>query len=821
MIRYLYQRRNTETLVRHFLFFIILCFCSSALAQNTPTIKLTGKIVNTRMEPVPGVTMILKDANGDRLVKSSLSNPDGTFTLTASNGRYVLQVSYLNIVAYQSKPIDLTEDVDLGIIEIETDARDLMEVVIRSVVSKPLIQIQGRKLVYNIENSSTSQGTNVLEALKKAPGIIVNQDNTVTINGASGALVTINGRQTYLQAQELAQLLKSMASSDLKSIEIIKNPSAEYDAAGTGGIINLVLKKSRAEGFNGSINNGLAYGETIKQNTNVNVNFRKGNLNAFGSYNHNFGYYAMDYDNDRITGGKIYLNANHDIDKRYSIGSMLGADYAIDTTKTVGIVLSANFLPGPGLITPVTQIFDQANNQLLQTLRSQSVYAKQTASRYNVNLNYRYKGINNTSLDIDADYGFFDSATDNLSTNMFYSPEGDFQSSNNFLVTNGRNIKLYALKADYGFPVGTGRIAIGAKRSSVDADNIFNQYDANGSENILDINLSNTFRFQEQITAGYLRYEMPISDRFALDFGVRMEHTHSEGNLRPRQGSNQNPTSVTRNYLDLFPTAGLTFKTAHSGTYNLSFARRIDRPAYNSLNPFSYPVDALSSWTGNPFLQPQYANSLSLQYSYKVTTIAIGYTHTSDLSNPITEVIDSGRVMSIPRNIGFQNNISLTLTQQLKLKSWWTISITGIGYYLENKVSTLEFGSYRPARFSGTINLQQTFHLPGDITAEAVSIFNSQRIAGLNSYVKGNSQIDLGLQKNLFNDKATLRLAATDVFLANRINSDTYLKGLELHSTYVGESRQVRLNFTYRFGNSKVKSKQERESGLQSERQRL
>jgi hypothetical protein len=813
--------RSSRTAQAFLVLFIILCFSLGALAQITPANKLTGNIVDARKDPVTGATVILKDANNDRLVKSSLSNPDGTFSLTAPHGRYVLFVSYLNVVVYQSKAINLTKDLDLGNVEIGSDVRDLMEVVVKSVISKPLIQVQGRKLIYNIENSSTAQGTNALEALKKTPGIIVNQDNTVTINGASGALVTINGRQTYLQAQELAQLLRSMASSDLKLIEIIKNPSAEYDAAGTGGIINLVLKKATAEGFNGSINNGLAYGKTIKQNTNLNFNFRKGKLNAFGGYNHSFGYYAMEYDNDRITGGKIYLNSNEDIDKRYSIGSTLGADYAIDTTKIIGIVLSANFLPGPGLITPLTQIFDEASNQLLQTLKSQSVYSKQTANRYNVNLNYRYKGANHTTLDIDADYGFFDSATDNLSNNTFYSPSGLFESSNNFLVTNGRDIKLYALKADYGFPVGNGRIAVGAKRSNVEADNVFDQYDANGSDHILDVNLSNTFRFREQITAGYLKYEVPISDIVSLDFGTRMEHTHSEGNLQPRPGSNQLPTLVTRNYLDLFPTAGLTIKTEQNGAYNLSFARRIDRPAYNSLNPFSYPVDALSSWTGNPFLQPQYANSLSLQYSYKVTTIAIGYTHTSDLSNPITEVIDSARVISIPRNIGSQDNFNLTLTQQVKLKSWWNISVTGIGYYLKNKVSTLEFGSYRPARFSGTVNLQQIFRLPGNITAEAIGVFNSRRIAGLNSSVQGNSQVDLGLQKNLFKDKATLRLAATDIFLANRINTYTYLNSLQLHSTYVGESRQVRLNFTYRFGNSKVKSKQDRESGLQSEKQRL
>lgn len=640
----------------------------------------------------------------------------------------------------------------------------------------------------------------------------------------------INGRQTYLQADELSQLLKSIPSSDLKSIEIIKNPSAEYDAAGTGGIVNLVLQKSLAEGFNGSINNGVAYGQTIKQNTNLNLNFRKGKVNIFGSYNHNFGHFAMDYDNDRTTNGKVYLNANHDVDKRHSMGSTFGADYAIDTTKTIGIVLNGNFLSGGtgsmeslknSLIESVTKIYDQSTSQLLQTLKSESNYPSQHANRYNANLNYRYKGSNNTTLDIDADYGFFDGAAENLSTNRFYSPDGQFQSSNNFLVTNSRDIKLYALKVDYGFTIGRGRIVAGAKFSDVNARNVFNQYDTKSGVNVIDINLSNTFKYQEQITAGYLKYETSISDKISMDVGIRLENTHSDGNLQPLAGSTQIPTTVGRDYLNAFPTAGITLKTEQSGMYNLSFARRIDRPAYNSLNPFSYPVDELSYWKGNPFLQPQYANTLSLQYSYKTTTISAGYTHTSDLTSQITELIDSNRIIMVPRNIGFQNNFNLTITQQLKLTQWWNLSITGIGYRLENKVGTIEFGNYSLSRFSGIINIQQTFSLPGQITAEAVSVFNSKNISGLNTHNKGNSQIDLGLQKKIINDKATLRLAASDIFRTNRISTDSQLKGLQLHTTYMGESRQLRLNFTYRFGNNKIKSKADRESGLQNETQRL
>lgn len=804
-----------------FLAFLILIYSfSTVFAQGIDNIVLKGKITDKNNDVVEGATLLLKDANSGKIVKQALSNANGTFLFSINAGDYVVSVSYLGAISYQSEVLKLSANTDLGVIKIETSSRNLKEVVIQSFNSKPLIKIEGRKMIYNIQNSITAQGTNALEALKKTPGVIVNQDNSITLNGASGALVMINGRQTYLQTEELAELLKSISSSDLKSIEVIRNPSAEYDASGTGGIVNLVLQKSIAEGFNGSINNGFAYGITIKQNTNMNLNFRKNKINLFGSYNHNFGHFAMDYDNDRTTNGKVYLNANHDIDKRRSVGSTIGADYIIDTTKTLGIVANGNFLSGGGLIIPITNIYDQATNQLLQTLRSQSSYPEHFARRYNTNINYRYKGSNNTNLDIDADYGIFDASTKNLSTNTFYSASGAFQSSNNFLVANSRYIKLYAVKVDYGFPVGRGSISTGAKFSDVNAKNAFNRYDMNDNLSTIDVDLSNTFKYKEQISAGYLKYEVPI-DVLSFDIGLRLEHTHSEGDLQPMAGSSQLPTSVVRNYLNVFPTASVTYKTIHSGTYNLSFARRIDRPAYNNLNPFAYPVDELSYWKGNAFLQPQYANSIVLQYIYKNTTVAIGHTHTSDVSSKITEVLEGNVIYMVPRNIGFQNNTNLTLTQQVKVIKWWSMSLTGIGYRLENNVGAKDYGNYNRSRFIGTINVQQSFNLPGHVTAEAVAVVNSKRISGLNTYNKGNSQFDLGVQKNLMNSKATLRLAATDVFRTNKINTSTELNNLLLHTTYVGESRQVRLNFTYRFGNNKIKSRDNRDSGLKNETERL
>lgn len=809
---------NTKFKIIFFLIFFLSLLFAKVFAQTAPIFRLKGNLTHMNHNAVEGATLSLKDGITGSTLQQQQSSINGQFSFAVKSGSYVIAVSYMGSLAYQSDLLKITGDRNLGTLKIETSARTLKEIIIQGAGSKTLIKVEGRKMIYDIGKSITAQGTNALEAIQKTPGVMVNQDNSITLNGASAALVMINGRQTYLQADELAQLLKTIPASDMKSIEIIKNPSSAYDAAGTGGVINLVLQKSIAEGFNGSMNSGMAYGISLKQNTNINLNFRKGKVNMFGTYHHSFGHYAMDYDYDRTTNGKIYRNTNHDVDKRRNMGSTAGIDFAIDTTKTLGMVWNGNFSRGGGLITPTTHIYDELTAEPLQTLISESDYPHQVARRYNVNFNYRYKGSNQSTLDIDADYGVFNASTKNLSSNTFYSPDGTFQSANNFMVSNNRNFKMYAIKADYGLALGKGKLLTGTKFSNVHANNIFNHYDNN-----VDINtdLSNTFKYKEQISAAYLRYELSISQQLNLDIGLRIENTHAEGNLEPLEGSSQLPTVVIRNYLNIFPTAAVTYKTNEQSSFTLSYARRINRPAYNSLNPFSYPIDELSYWKGNPFLQPQYANTLVLQYAVRKTTISASYTHTSDISSTITEVLENDLIHMIPRNIGMQNNLNVTVTQQVSLATWWNMSLTGMAFHLQNKVGTLDYGNYNRSRIAGTINVQQSFNLPGHMTAEGSAIVNSKNISALNTIRKGNSQIDIGLQKNIIQNKATLRLGVSDLFKRNKTITDTQLDNLILHNTFAGETRQVRLNFTYKFGNNKIKAKDSRQSGLEHESQRL
>jgi outer membrane beta-barrel protein/carboxypeptidase family protein/TonB-dependent receptor-like protein len=793
----------------------------SLVAQNGPAFHITGNIKDMEGKDVDGASVILQNVLSKEIVLTAVSKQNGNFRLTAGKGKYQVIISYIGFSQFLSDTLTLAGDLALGTIKLQNSHKTLDEILVKGEKRQPLIESDARKLVYNIAKSPNAQGSNALEALKRIPGIQVDQNNLITIDGGKGVLVMINGRQTYLQAQDIANLLKSTPSSGIRSIEVINNPSAEYDAEGSGGIVNIIMQKTSKEGFSGSFNNGLAYGVSLKENSDLNFNYRTGKVNIFGNYSDVLGHFAMDYSNDRILGGLSYINPIHDVDKRNTTSAGLGLDYEINNKESMGCMLNGNFIYGPGLISPDTYIFDTATKQLLQKLVSTSNYYQQHANRYDANINYRYQDTLGKILSFDADYGYFDDGTKNLNTNNWFSPDGTPQSTDIYRTISSNGINMYALSGNYQNKAGKGTLKLGAKYSSVSANNNLGFYTVNNNIDVIDTNQSNFFSYTEQIAAAYAQYEGPLAKDLSYDMGLRLENTHSTGILTPIEGSNQEPSTIKRNYLDLFPTVSVTFKTEKTGSYSLSYIKRIDRPAYKDLNPFQYPIDELSYWQGNPFLQPQYAQTLSIQYSYAKTILQLEYTYTNHLGMQVTELSDSNKIGMIPENIGAQNNLGLHLVQQLSPAKWWEASFSAIGYFLANRVDLGQLGNYDPQRFAGTVSTEQIFKLPMQITADLNGTFNSRTLSGPIGICRAYSQIDLGFQRNVCKDRGILRLACTDIYQGNKLNTVSQYTGLYVHTTFSGEYRQIRLNFTYKFGNTTNQAPKEHDSGLKNENQRL
>jgi hypothetical protein len=783
-----------------------------------PVRHIKGYVVDDTNHPLHKAAVSLADT-GNRIVATTATDSSGHFTLSYRiKGNYVLVISSTAHTTYRSAPFQLA-DTDAGRLQLNRIAQTLDAVTVTA--KQKLIELDGGNIVYNVSKSINAQGTNALEALKKAPGVYVDNDNTISLNGKQGAMILLNGKQTYLSGKELADLLRSMPSSEIKSIEIINNPSAKYDAAGSAGIINIKTSKSQLAGFSGTITTGVSYGVSLKQNQDLSFNYRKNKYNIYGSYNHFLGNYSYLYGSDRVQENKFYNSNTDDIDQRKKMGSRLGADYTINAKNTIGIMATGNFLFGGGITRTHTSIGDPATQHVEQVLDAVNDYYYQQTNRYNLNVNYKYEDSLGRMINIDADYGHYNKNSGNLQSNR-YSDEHDNTLSEHFFRTlNSTSIQLKALKIDHTTNLWNGKLESGVKYSSVNADTESKFLHALSNGDSLDERRSNNFRFTEKIASAYLNYKR-TQGKWTIQAGMRLENARSEGSLYFKLNGAGAAEYTGRNYTNLFPSVSVTVKPVENHSFSIGYSRRIDRPAYQDLNPFIYLLDELSFWQGNPFLQPQLSHRVTLQYAYKsATIIGLTFAYTNDYSARITDTIESTKIVMIPKNLGIQKNLALTITQNISVNKWWDLTFNGTLYHIQNTIAFDQYRNLDLKQLAGRISLQQTYKLPYKISAEIMGFFNSKRLSGANERINPNSQIDLAFQRPLLQDKAMLRLAFSDLYKGSKSNSQQSFTGFYVKSYGYYESRQVRLNFTYKFANSTIKGPRSRNSALENENNRI
>jgi len=791
-------------------------------AAGPAKILLSGSIVNPEGQPVPFATVTLMENNVQ--VNGGISSEQGAFQfahLLEGNKSYQLKLSSLGYetlkINFQQLASDLNPKV-FGKIILTPIAKNLKEVNISG--NQKVIEMDGSNIVFNVSKSINAQGSNALELLGRAPGVTVGSDNNISLNGKSGAAILIDGKQTYLSGREIAELLKSMSSSDIKSIEIISSPGAKYDASGTAGIINVKTLKSNIQGFSAATTTGVSYGVYLRNNQDISLNYRKNRLNLYGNYSHFIGNYSYLYGADRIQENKFYNSFTDDIDKRNKMGSRLGADYAIDKKQTLGILLNGNFLFGGGITDTRTQIGEAGSQRIDQVLTAINDYYYQQTQRYNMNLNYKYEDTLGRIINFDADYGDFRKRAGNLQSNT-YTAGQVIESDNLYRSLNAIDIGLWALKADYTSNLWKGKLETGAKYSSVNTDNDSRFLEIQTDGEMLDPTRSNRFAYREKIAAAYINYRKDFG-KWQLQGGLRVEHSASRGNLDQRSPIAGDQKSTSRHYTNLFPFFSAAIKPSASNSFSLSYSRRIDRPAYQNLNPFIYLLDELSFWQGNPFLQPQLSHRLLFQYAYKSSTIVgLSYTRTNNFSVEVTDTIDQTRIVMVPRNLGIQDHLALTLNQSINPYSWWSMNFNGTLFRLHNDI---DFGARRKLdlkQLAARFSLLQNFKLPGHFNAEITGFYNSRKLSGANQFPNATSQIDLGLQRSFMANKAILRLVFSDIYKGSKATSVQQVAGLYIRNYSYFETRQVKLNFSYRFSNGNSKGPRSRSSALENENGRI
>ncbi len=797
---------------------IIAIFISlTVFAQSS----VKGRIVDQDNQAVDFASVFIFSAKDSTLFKAGYSEQNGNFQLDITQaGTYFLKTNIIGYKDYKSEAFDIsTSEVrtfpDVIIYQL---SNELAEVTVKT--TRPLVEIKADKTIFNVEGTINATGQNGLELLRKAPGVVLDNNNNISVKGRSGVQIFIDGKPAPFSGDDLANYLKNLQSSQIQSIDIITNPSSKYEAAGTAGIIDIRLKKAQNIGGNANINLGYNQGIYSKYNGAISGNYRSKDFNVYG----NFGVFdgqGQNFQNfNRKQSGMFYDQKNIVNENNNSHNYKAGFDYFLSSRNTIGFQLNGNAnkgVWGPQGKSDIGKI----DGPIEEILKSKGDNPN-SSSNNNFNLNYRFDNTKGQSLNIDADYGLFTSDGNNDLLNTYFKPdESTILFINQNQNRNKTNIDIYSAKIDYENNLWGGKFGVGGKISSVVTDNDFKFFDVKDGIAIINVDRTNRFTYDEKIKAAYVNYSKSLSKSISYQTGLRVENTKSIGELTGLKPIDENDKKVERNYTDLFPSAGISWQMDKKNSFGLSYSRRIDRPNYQSLNPFEYKLDELTYQKGNSFLKPQYSHSIELSHNYMgFLNTSVNYTHTDDLfAEIVLQANDSAAVLQT-LNVAKQDNFGVHFSASVPIKSWWSLFVNLGGNYTYNKADLGNENKVNIEIVVGNLYMQQSFILPNGFTAELSGWYNSPSVWGGNFKNDAMWSLDAGIQKKILNDKGTIRLSATDIFNTNHWSGSTNIGDLRMVANGGWESRQIRLNFSYSIGNQKSKSKN-RKTGLEDETKRL
>ncbi len=783
-------------------------------AQAPPgdtAITVSGNLTDADGRPVEFANVLLMGAADSVLAKAELSDERGDFSIAADSGRYFLQVVMLGYDDYQGAAFDLNGDVQLGTLQLRAFAKTLEAAVVTA--KKPFLEQQAGKLVVNVENSVTGQTGSATQLLQKVPGLLVRQ-GSVSMAGSSSVTILIDGKPT--RYMDVNALLKDLPASAISKVEVITQPGASYQAAG-GGVINIVLKKNVRLGTNGSASLGVGRGTYAKLNTNVDLSHRAGPLNAYGSvgYRRGSGFDRLILDRE-VEGARILQDntepflpntasvrggVDYDLSERHAVG--LSGRYA----RTIDEATGTNGTQGYGGIGFDDEL--RAGEPLFD-LATENVNDQRRIS-YGIDGYYRFKiDTSGRELAMDASYAAFDRQGDLRTTTRVLS--GDFGSP----IDDIRNAELgatqvAAVQIDYTQPVGKAvKLRSGAKYSYADVD-----ADLRATRRPMDSErdfenapgLTNRFLYTEQITAGYVSADAKLGE-VSLNAGLRYEHTFLAGE------NVTTDSSFARDYGGVFPSFGVSLPVKGSLGATAAYSYRIDRPNYQSLNPFVRYMDPLTLQRGNTQLQPSYIHNAELGLTYDGQPFfKLGYSRTEDAISLVTEQnAATGITEAYDANLDTYTSYGGQLFAPLSFIPRVDGYVGGMAYYKAYRSDFLgEAFDQSGWELIGFANA--TVELPLKLRAELNYWIQSGGQRGIiqNGTVFGSS---VGLERKFLDEQLTVGISYEDGFFNPWEGKIRYLdQKIDIVNTW--EIDIVMLNLTYKFGNRYLKGSGRRDSAAQ------
>lgn len=781
-------------------------------SKTDKDITIKGKVIDKENNlPLEYATISFFSKSENKIVDGGITDVNGEFNLNINKGVYNIIIEYISYKKITILNKKLDSDLNLGVIALEIDFESLGEVEI--IAERTTVELKLDKKIYNVGKDLTVRGGTVSDVLDNIPSVSVDVEGNVALRGNDNVRILINGKPSGLVGLNSTDALRQLPADAIERVEVITSPSARYDAEGTGGILNIILRRSKLQGLNGAITVNTGFPTTA--GVSGNINYRTGNFNFFNTTGYDYrespGKSSTETEYFNGSDPSTFINEYRDFDRiRKGLSTNTGVEWYINETTSLTTSIVYRDSDSNSESTNTINELDLNGNLINQSFRFDPETEKDKTIQYSVNLDKQFNG--NSEHKLTFDFQFENSNEDEFS---LISQDGDAAER----VQTLEEQKNILLQTDYVLPIGeASQFELGYRGNFNELDTDYSLEFNNNGIYVLDSNVSNNLIYREYINAVYTQFGSKIKNRFSYLFGLRMEDSRITINQITSSDFDR------KTYLGLFPTVNLGYELSESESLTFGYNRRISRPRSRFINPFPSRSSATNLFQGNPDINPSYSNKVDVGYLNKfgkiVLNSSIYFEKATDVFTFITE--DTGTTAIVggtsvpvirrtPINLATNDRYGFEFTLTYRPTKKWNLN----GNF--NLFQSHTKGDYNGTNFdaenlSWFARINNKYTLPGKIDWQT-RIFYMGPSQDAQNIRKGMFSTDLAFSKDFFGESASLAFNISDLFNTRKRMMESTTPTFFSDSEFQYRQRSFNLSFTYRFNQKK---KQNGERGNQN-----
>jgi len=808
----LFENNSDKDIMKFFKKSVCLLFffwiANNLFAQQ---VTLQGIVLNEESIPMDFMHVNLLNKE-DEIIGTMWTDSLGQFSIIAEKGDYILQLKQFGQEVLK-RDIYLNENINLGILEIN-DAILLDDVTVT--YNKQIFERKTDRLIFNVENAISVTGGDAFDVLKNTPGLRI-QDETISMIGKSTISIMVNERLLRLSGQDLINYLKTIESSDVKSIEVLSNPPAKYSAEGNSGLVNIVTKKNKINYIGGTLRSSI---HTSSRTTGIvggSFAYQKEKISLFTNATYNKGSF------DVTENTKVYypsqLWESNSLIRTFSnlLSIRVGGDYNISDNSVIGIqYIMSNNKPDSEENTN-TYIYNTYQNSLDSIIKTHS---DADADQNTHSLNAHYK-IDLDSLgkkiNLDVDFLKYNKDLTGINKSNNYTADNELQNDDTYIFKpiSIQSIKAFTTTLDVELPIPILDISFGGKMSLLQNNSESMTYDYSNEKYVERESDTDNFLYKENTYATYINLNKSIA-KWNFQLGARLESTNTKGNSKSLDQINKN------NYTKIFPTVYVVYNHNDKNSYSLNYGKRISKPGYFKLNPFKWYSNPYSYVEGNPFLKPSFSDNIEFNHTFNGNlNSSIYFSKTSGGTDQITLVDPNTNIQAtVWDNFIKEYSVGITESYQFNQFKWLNSYLQANLYYTKTKSTNSNTIDFKEGvNFFFLINNSIFFNDKKTIMGEINYWYEAPGVTTVYD-ISGSSSLDVGFRVSCFSKKMDMSISVSDIFKTNISTISGLSNNINIEYRNYYDSRKFRVSIVYHFGNTKIRSGQSKSSN-EEEKNRL